>query len=108
MKSIDGRLTKLEHRLGITRNAPKCLLFVMSAGTELSPAEEDGCIKSLDDAGRLPASGFGLVVLSDIANRSAVKQDDSAPQIMIELESVSQMKAIFNRFTAAGECSRTS
>jgi hypothetical protein len=71
MRSIDGRLSKLERRLRIARNAPKYLLFLMSAGTELSPAEEDAYIKSLEDTGRLPASGFGLVVLPDIPNRSA-------------------------------------
>jgi hypothetical protein len=34
----------------------------MRAGTELSLGEEEAYIKSLDDAGKLPTSGFGLVV----------------------------------------------
>ena len=79
-------LGKLENRFGISRHAPRYLLLLMSAGTELSPAEEDAYIKTLDDAGQLPPSGFGLVALRDILNRSAVKHGDAAPQITIELE----------------------
>jgi hypothetical protein len=86
MRSIHGRLDKLEDRLGIARNAPRYLLMLMRAGTELSPAEEEAYIKSLDDAGKLPTSGFGLVVFPDISNRTGVKPGAAAPQITIELE----------------------
>jgi hypothetical protein len=86
MKSIHGRLRRLEDRLGIRHKAPRYLLILRRAGTELSPAQEDAYIKSLDDAGHLPTSGFGVVVLPTARIGAAVKHGD-APQITIELES---------------------
>jgi len=68
MRGIGGRLTKLEHQLGIARGAARYLLIVMEAGRELGPAE-DAHIKSLDEAGLLPSSGFGLVDLIHIPDR---------------------------------------
>jgi hypothetical protein len=65
MRNIDGRLSKLEHRLGIARSAARYLLIVMDAGRDLGPAEETH-IQTLDAAGLLPAGGFGVVDLSQI------------------------------------------
>ncbi len=85
MKSIDGRLSKLENRLGITRSAARHLLIVMDAGNELGPAE-DAYIKSLDEAGLLPSSGFGLIDLIQIPDRNAVTcaRVAPAPEIIVE------------------------
>jgi hypothetical protein len=82
MRSISGRLRKLEDRLGITRNAPRYLLIVMDAGKELGPAE-DAYIKSLDEAGLLPSSGFGLVDLLHIPERHT--EPGAALEISVEL-----------------------
>jgi hypothetical protein len=64
MRSIDGQLSKLEHRLGVTRNAPRYLLVLRDARREYGPAD-DAYIKSLDEAGLLPTSGFAMVDLSN-------------------------------------------
>ena len=73
MNSIDGRLSKLEDRLGMSRNAPRYLLILMDAGRELgSPA--DDYIARLDEAGLLPRSGFALVDLIHIPDTSEVKR----------------------------------
>jgi|SRR5579864_2353300 len=65
MKTIDRRLKKLEHRLGITHSTPRYLAILMKAGQELGPAD-DAYIKHLDEAGRLPTSGFCTIDLSHI------------------------------------------
>jgi len=62
MRTIDRRLSNLEQRFGIARNTRRFLLILMDAGEELGPAEE-AYIKSLDEAGLLPAGGFGVVDL---------------------------------------------
>jgi hypothetical protein len=87
MRSIDGRLSKLEHRLGIARNAPRYLLIMMRAGQEFGPAD-DAYIESLDEAGLLPISGFGVVDLIHKPSPATVKQGarvGPAPVITIEL-----------------------
>jgi len=65
MKTIDRRLKKLENRLGITHNIPRYLVLLMNAGQELGPADY-AYIEHLDEAGLLPASGFGAIDLSHI------------------------------------------
>ena len=60
MRSIDGRLSKLENRLGVS--AARYLLILMDAGSEFGPAD-DAYIKSLDEARLLPAGGFCVVDL---------------------------------------------
>jgi hypothetical protein len=90
MRSIDGRLNKLEYRLGIARNAPRYLLIVMDAGREFGPADE-AYIRSLSEAGLLPTSGFAMIDLGllpdrSVPNRSAVKHNMCvAPEITVEL-----------------------
>jgi hypothetical protein len=88
MKTIDRRLNKLEHRLGIVSDAPRYLVILMDAGQELGPAE-DAYIKNLDEAGRLPTSGFGVVDLIHAPGRSAVKHNaDDAPTAEITIRLV--------------------
>lgn len=57
MNRIEGRLGKLEHRFGIARSAPRCLISLTDR--DLGPAE-DAYIKILDEAGLLHSSGFGV------------------------------------------------
>jgi hypothetical protein len=61
MKSIDGRVSKLENQFGIARSAPRYLLMLMDAGREFAPAEETQIIETLEVAGWLPTSGFGSI-----------------------------------------------
>ena len=58
MKTIDGRLSKLEHRFGIAHNAPIYLLILTDRDLE---SVEDAYVKILDEAGFLPSSGVGVV-----------------------------------------------
>jgi len=69
MSSINGRIGKLEETLGIARNTPRFLLILMDAGQELGPVEE-AYIESLDEAGLLPAGGFGVVDLGNDSFRT--------------------------------------
>ncbi len=86
MRSIDGRLNKLEHRLGIVGDSPRYLVMLMDAGQVLGPAE-DAHIKSLDEAGLLPSSGFGVVDLINIPDRSATRANVApSARITVELE----------------------
>jgi hypothetical protein len=85
MRSIDGRLSKLEDRLGITRVAARYLLLVMDAGGELGPAAE-AYIKSVDESGVLPAGGFGVVDLSKVPDTSEVKRAALTPRPELTIE----------------------
>jgi hypothetical protein len=58
MKSIDGRLSKLEHRFGVARSAPRYLFILSDRDLE---SVEDAYIKILDEAGFLPSSGVGTL-----------------------------------------------
>ncbi len=88
MRGIDGRLNKLERRLGIVGDSPRYLVILMDAGQELGPAE-DVYIKSLHGAGLLPTSGFGVVDLIHVRERSAVKHNaDDAPAAEITIRLV--------------------
>lgn len=58
MRSIDGRISKLEHRLGIARNAPRYLVVLSDRDLE---SVEDSYVQILGEAGFLPPSGFGVV-----------------------------------------------
>ena len=86
MRSIDGRVSKLEDRLGMSRNAPRYLLILMDAGRELGSSADD-YIAALDEAGLLPSSGFGLVDLIHIPDPSEVKcaRVGYAPEITVSL-----------------------
>lgn len=59
MKSIDGRVSKLEHRFGIAGLVPRYLVILTDRDT--GPAE-DSYPTILDEAGFLPSAGFcGLI-----------------------------------------------
>jgi hypothetical protein len=58
MRNIEGRLSKLEDRVGVMCNPPRYLVFIMCAGNSHSQAELDTYVRLLDGAGRLPAGGF--------------------------------------------------
>jgi hypothetical protein len=62
MRSIDGRISKLESQFGIVDRSPRFLVILMDAGRELGPAEE-AYIETLDAAGLLFTGGVGLVDL---------------------------------------------
>jgi hypothetical protein len=58
MKSIDGRLSKLEHRLGIAGSGPRYLITLIEG--DAGPAQ-DAYLKILDEAGFFPATGSYMV-----------------------------------------------
>jgi hypothetical protein len=62
MRNIDGRLNRLEDRLGLRRDDPRYLLILREAGRELGPAEE-AYIQRLDECGSLQTGGFVVVDL---------------------------------------------
>jgi len=81
LRSIDGRLSKLEHRLGITRSETRYLLILTDAGKDPGPAGE-AYIKSLDDAGLLGTGGFVMVDLTklpDSRNAEPSSEVDERP-----------------------------
>ncbi len=73
MNSIDTRLSKLEHRLGIARNAPRYLLVLTDRDLE---SVEDSYVQILGEAGFLPASGFGVVDLTVIPRGLSAKDEE--------------------------------
>ena len=73
MKSIDGRLSKLEHRFGIA--APRYLVIVTDR--DLGPAE-DVYLKILDENEFLPAgAGFGAVDFTLIPSGLSAKEAET-------------------------------
>ena len=75
MKSIDGRLNKLEHRYGIADDKPRFVLILDGAGSERA-ISDDHCIQILDEAGLLHSSGFGVVDLTQIPNGLSDKETE--------------------------------
>jgi hypothetical protein len=73
MKSIDGRLGKLEHRFGIARSAPKYLLILTDRDLE---SVEDSYVQILGEAGFFPTSGFGVVDLTVIPRGLNAKDEE--------------------------------
>jgi len=59
MKSIDGRLSKLERRFGIADSQARYLMILTDR--DLAQAEEDAYVKILDEGGFLPAAGMAMV-----------------------------------------------
>ena len=72
MRSIDGRLSKLEKQLGITHSGPRYFLILIRAGQEFGPADE-AYIERLDETGLLPTRGFRLVNLIHTSNTETAK-----------------------------------
>jgi hypothetical protein len=73
MNSIDARLSKLEHRLGIARNAPRYLLVLTDRDLE---SVEDSYVQILGEAGFLPASGCGVVDFTVIPRGLSAKDEE--------------------------------
>ncbi len=71
MKSIDGRLGKLEHRFGIARSAPRYLIIMIEGHG--GPAQ-DAYLNILDEAGLLPAAGVAMVDFTLIPRGLNVKE----------------------------------
>jgi hypothetical protein len=62
MKSIDRRLSKLEDRLGLTKE----LFLVVLSDAGKRGLDDDTCIEILRDGGFLPAGGVATVDLTQI------------------------------------------
>jgi hypothetical protein len=75
MKSIDGRLRKLEDRFGIAENKPRYVVTLDGAGSKRA-LSNDNCIQILDEAGFLHTGGFGLVDLTKIPNGLSAKETE--------------------------------
>lgn len=58
MKSIDGRLSKLEHRFGMASSATRYLVIMIEG--DVGPAA-DAYLEILDEAGFFPATGSYMV-----------------------------------------------
>ena len=58
MKSIDGRVSKLEHRFGMAGSATRFLVILIEGGA--GPAQ-DAYLEILDEAGFFPATGSYMV-----------------------------------------------
>jgi len=79
MRSIDGRLSKLENRFGIAQTKTSYRLIVNDAGRELGAAR-DAYLQILDEAGVFHAGGFVVVDLTKIKGNSV-----RTPSITVEL-----------------------
>jgi len=64
MRSIDGRLSKLEHRYGLSQKEPR--LLIVASDYLKRAIDDDACVKILDEAGFLHTTGIVLVNLMDI------------------------------------------
>jgi hypothetical protein len=73
MKSIDGRLSKLEGRFGIARSAPRYLLILTDRDPE---SVEDAYVQILDEAGLLPTTGCGVVDFTVIPRGLSAKDEE--------------------------------
>jgi hypothetical protein len=65
MKTIDRRLSKLEHRFGIANTKTTYVVVLMDAGSELGTAQE-AYIKMLQETEVLHPGTFGVVDLRQI------------------------------------------
>jgi hypothetical protein len=64
MRSIQGRLSKLERQLGLSDKGPR--LLVIASDYRRRAIDGDACVKILDEAGFLHTTGIVLVNLMDI------------------------------------------
>jgi hypothetical protein len=65
MRSIEGRLSKLENRFGLAQNQTLCRFIVSEAGRDFGGAE-DTYLQILDEAGFTSANGFTIIDLTRI------------------------------------------
>ena len=75
MKSIQGRLNKLEHRFGIADDRERFVVILDGAGSTRA-LSDDRCIQILDEAGLLHTGGFGVVDLTQIPNGLSAKETE--------------------------------
>lgn len=73
MRTINGRVSRLEHRFGIARTNTTYVVVLMDAGTQLGPAQE-AYIKSLHESGFFHDCTFGVVDLSHIPDGLNVEE----------------------------------
>jgi hypothetical protein len=73
MKSIDGRLSKLERRLGIAHSGPRFLVILIEGEVGSS---QDAYIKILSEAGFLPAAGVRIVDFNVIPRGLNAKEEE--------------------------------
>ena len=64
MKSIDGRLNKLENRFGISKSRPM-LVLIVGDGRERG-LDDDTCVQILHESGFPPAGQSGIINLCQI------------------------------------------
>jgi len=76
VRSIDGRLSKLENRFGIAKYKPRYLIVLDGAGSPRA-LSNDTCIEILDEAGCLHTIGFGVVNLMDIPDGLSTKETET-------------------------------
>jgi hypothetical protein len=75
MKSIDGRLRKLEDRFGLVENKPRFVLMLDGAGSKRALSNDD-CIQILDEAEFLPPSGSCIVDFTVIPHGLNAKEEE--------------------------------
>jgi hypothetical protein len=82
MRGINQRVSKLEHRLGLARDAPTYVAILKRAGQEIGPAER-AYIEA--EAEHIAPGYFGIVDLTGLINRSEAKSAPvaDAPNIKI-------------------------
>jgi hypothetical protein len=73
MRTVDRRLSKLEHQFGLSK---KERLIITVTGYGTLAIDEDACVKILDEAGFLPTSGIAMVNLLDIPDGLDVKETE--------------------------------
>ena len=75
MKSIQERLSKLEHRFGVADDRERFAVILDGAGSTRALSDER-CIQILDEAGLLHTGGFGVVDLTQIPNGLNAKETE--------------------------------
>jgi hypothetical protein len=75
MKSINGRLRKLEDRFGIAKNKPRFVLMLDGAGSKRALSNHN-CIQILDEAGFLPPGGSCVVDFTVIPRGLNAKEEE--------------------------------
>ena len=76
MKSIQGRLSKLEHRFGIADDRERFVVILDGAGSTRVLSNDD-CIQILDQAGFLARSGSCIVDFTVIPRGLNAKEEET-------------------------------
>jgi hypothetical protein len=75
MKSIDGRISKLERRFGIADDRER-FVVILDGAVSKRALSDDRCIQILDEAGLLHSSGVEVVDLTQIPNGLSAKETE--------------------------------